>query len=132
MTDGIVFIGEYLNGRRNGKGREYKGIKIVFEGEYLNGKRSGKGKEYIDDYRGKFIYEGEYLNGMRNGKGKAYDYDDNLIFESEYKNNKRNGNYKYYVNGKLLIDYDYLDEEIIKLLLMKLNQKVLLIKFIHL
>ena len=114
MTDGIVFIGEYLNGRRNGKGREYKGIKIVFEGEYLNGKRSGKGKEYIDDYRGKFIYEGEYLNGMRNGKGKAYDYDDNLIFESEYKNNKRNGNHKNYVKGKLILDYDYLDDEIIK------------------
>ena len=51
---------------------------------------------------------------MRNGKGKAYDYDDNLIFESEYKNNKRNGNYKYYVKGKLILDYDYLDDEIVK------------------
>ena len=30
-----------------------------FEGEYLNGKRNGKGKEY--DNKGSVIYEGEYL-----------------------------------------------------------------------
>ena len=34
--------------------------------EYLNGMKNGKGKEY----EGKLIFEGEYLNGMRNGQGK--------------------------------------------------------------
>ena len=29
-----------------GKGKEYKNGKIIFEGEYLNGQRNGKGKEY--------------------------------------------------------------------------------------
>ena len=44
---------------------------MIFEGEYLNGKRNGKGKEY--DYYGNLIFEGEYLNGKRwNGKGKEY------------------------------------------------------------
>ena len=73
-----------------------------------------KGKEYNNDSRGIFILKGEYLNGKRNGKGKGYDYNGNLIFESEYKNGKRNGNYKFYANGKLMIDFEYLDEEIIK------------------
>ena len=42
--------------------------KLEFEGEYLNGKRNGKGKEY--NYEGKLLFEGEYLNGKRwNGKG---------------------------------------------------------------
>ena len=50
----------------------------------------------------------------RNGIWKSYDYNCNLIFESEYKNDKRNGNYKLYVNGKLIIDYEYLDNEIVK------------------
>ena len=50
----------------------------------------------------------------RNGIWKSYDYNGNLIFESEYKNDKRNGNYKLYVNGKLIIDYEYLDNEIVK------------------
>ena len=40
----------------------------MFEGEYLNGKRHGKGKKYDD--QGKIIFEGEYLNGKRHEKGK--------------------------------------------------------------
>ncbi len=35
----------------------------------LNGKRNGKGKEY-NIFSGNLVYEGEYLNGKRNGKGK--------------------------------------------------------------
>ena len=42
--------------------------KLKFEGEYLNGKRNGKGKEYDED--GQLIFEGKYLNGQRSGKGK--------------------------------------------------------------
>ena len=36
---------------------------LLFEGEYLNGKKNGKGKEY--DYYGELVYEGKYLNGER-------------------------------------------------------------------
>ena len=50
-----------------GKGKEYNyDGDLIFEGEYLNGKRNGKGKEY-DYYDGKLIFEGEYLNGKRKG-----------------------------------------------------------------
>ena len=42
--------------------------KLEYEGEYLNGKRHGKGKLY--NYDGKLEYEGEYLNGEKNGIGK--------------------------------------------------------------
>ena len=71
----IIFEGEYINGLKNGKGKEYDiklGGKLSFEGEYKNGLRNGKGKEY--HYRG-FNFEGNYLNGKRNGKGKEYIYD---------------------------------------------------------
>ena len=37
----------------------YYNEKLIFEGEYLNGKRNGKGKEYYDN--DKLIFEGEYL-----------------------------------------------------------------------
>ena len=43
----LIFEGEYLNGKRHGKGKEYDNNKIIFEGEYLNGKKHGKGKEYF-------------------------------------------------------------------------------------
>ena len=95
-----AFEGEYLNGERNGKGKEYyylernnnDNIKIKFEGEYKNGKRwngfgydtnnnlvyelkNGKGyvKEYSYYYSDNWLfYEGEYLNGEKNGRGKEY------------------------------------------------------------
>ena len=85
----IKYEGEYLNGKRNGKGKEYnyKGI-LKFEGEYLNGERNGKGKEYYSN--GQLEFDGEYLNGKRwNGKGKEYNYDDEIEFEGEYLKGKK-------------------------------------------
>ena len=94
---------------------------LAFEGEYLNGERNGKGKEYDDN--GKLRFEGEYLNGERNGKGKEYDYDGKLRFEGEYLNEKRNGKEKEQKNNeKIKYQKDIYEEsliEIIKLLLEK-------------
>ena len=46
----MLFEGEYINGKENGKGKEYYNYdKIKFEGEYINGRRNGKGKEYFDN-----------------------------------------------------------------------------------
>ena len=125
----LEFEGEYLKGKRNGKGKEYasEGIK-KFEGEYLNGKRHGYGKEYINL---KLRFEGEYLKGERNGRGKEYDLDTGeLIFEGEYLNGKKwngkgyneNGNIIYelnngkgkvkeYFNRELIFEGDYLNGE---------------------
>ena len=77
----------------NGFGKEFTNDddKLIFEGEYLNGKRNGKGKEY--NYDGKLKFEGEYLNGKRNRKGKKYHYDRGnnsyILFEGAYLNDKR-------------------------------------------
>ena len=55
---------------------------MIFEGEYLNGDRNGKGKEYYDN--GKLKFEGEYLNGkIWNGKG--YNIKGILEFEIKMK-----------------------------------------------
>ena len=68
------FSGRYIIYELNEIVKEYYGEddRLLFEGEYLNGKRNGKGKEY---YKDRLIFEGEYLNGKRHGKGKEYDYD---------------------------------------------------------
>ena len=60
-------IYELING--NGKIKEYAQYNgnLLFEGEYVNGLRNGKGKEY--NYDGKLAFEVEYLNnknGMEN------------------------------------------------------------------
>ena len=62
------------------------GIKnyLIFEGEFLDGKRNGKGKEYYKE--GKLKFEGEYLNGERNGMGKEYYRNGGIAFKGEYVN----------------------------------------------
>ena len=51
---------------------EYSYNKKLFEGEYLNGKRNAKGKLF--DFTGDLIFEGEFANGLKNGKGKEIGY----------------------------------------------------------
>ena len=117
--DSLIFEGEYLNGKRNGKGIEYynNGEK-KFEGEYLNGKRHGKGIEY--DINGRWEFNGEYLNGEKNGKGIEYKKNGDMSFIGKYLNGEKweaklsligKGEKKglmEYVNGQIwnLIDYD--------------------------
>ena len=98
------------------KARKYENI-LKYEGEYLNGKRNGKGKEF--DINGKLIFEGEYLNGLRKEKddNKNYDYDDEykyiyyIKFEGTIKNGVRNGLAKEYsLFNKLKFEGEYLKE----------------------
>ncbi len=110
-TNNMIFNGEYINGKRNGRGNEYNNKKLIFEGEYLNGFRwngtgynnngeidfiikngCGRGKEYNND--GKLEYEGGYFDGKRNGKGKEYHNNGKLKFEGGYFDGKRNGKEK--------------------------------------
>ena len=74
----LIFEGEYINGEKNGRGKEYY-IRspdeeiLIFDGEYINGKKNGKVKE-IDDVKNCVIFSSEYLNGERNGIGKEYEH----------------------------------------------------------
>ena len=110
----LKYEGEYLNGERNGKGKEYyHNYVFKYEGEYINGKRYGKGKEYYEN--GNLKFEGEYTNGdiwngngynyygkkefeIKCGKGsiKKYDGKGKLIFEGNYLNGERDGEGKEY------------------------------------
>ena len=76
--DDLIFEGEYLNRKRNGKAKEYWIDTIKFEGEYLKGKRNGKGKEYYSN--GTLKFEGEYLNNLI-WNGKGYDKFNTIIYE---------------------------------------------------
>ena len=127
----LVYKGEYSNGKRNGKGKEYNMIDghLIFEGEYFNGKRwSGKGyygynelkkgKGYVKDYDSIgfptiLIFEGEYLNGEKNGKGKEYNcFNGSLKFEGQYLYGKRNGKGKEFDEyGNLIFEGDYLNDK---------------------
>ena len=112
--DILIFEGEYLNGKRNGKGKEYNNEgNVIFEGEYKNGKRNGKGKIY--GKYGKKLFEGEFLKGIKNGKGKEYNLSFNVLFEGEYLNGKRwNGKKFLYQDNELYKDVLCFEGEVVK------------------
>jgi len=102
------YIGEYKNGERNGKGKEYdESDYLLYEGEYLNGKK-WNGKGY--DREGNILYEikngnGEIKIALYSKKGLCYK------FIGEYKNgNITKG--KFYHRGKLAFEGEYLNEEL--------------------
>ena len=127
----LIFEGEYVNGKKNGKGKEFyenNTPELKFEGEYLNDKRNGKGKEYY--INGKLIFAGEYLNSKRwkgkiygkynnnyselkGGKGfiKEYDEFNFIIYECKYINGERNGKGKEltFFDERLIYEYEYLN-----------------------
>ena len=124
-TNKLIFKGKYLNGKKNGKGKEYyESGRIKFDGEYLNDKKlsgigynenyrkiliiekNGKTRKYYDNGRLKF--EGEYIKGVKQGKAKKYCDDGTLKFEGEYLNGKKYGKGKeYYNNGNLMFEGKY-------------------------
>ena len=86
LKPSLKYEGEYRNGMKNGKGKEYEKDKLRYEGEFLNGQRHGKGEEFSKD--GQLEFEGEYKKGERwDGYGKEYDsFRNTLIYEGEYIN----------------------------------------------
>ena len=123
----LIYEGDYFNGDRNGKGKEYYNKnKLKFEGEYLNGKiwngkgynfegneefeiKNGKGYIKVFNFFGNLTFEGDYIDGDRNGKGKEFNREYTLIYEGEYLNGQRNGKGKEYNKfGELIYEGEYL------------------------
>ena len=80
LIDYQKLSGKYIIYEGEGIGKIYNSIdnKLIFEGELLKGKKNGKGKEYYSNGKIKFI--GEYYNGMK-WNGFGYDCNDNIIYE---------------------------------------------------
>jgi hypothetical protein len=78
FKNGDYYIGEFKNGKRNGRGiyiSESKYIKNNYEGEWKNDLAHGKGKSiYQEVYENgeifEEIYEGEFIDDLRSGKGE--------------------------------------------------------------
>ena len=86
-----VYKGDVKNGKPNGLGILLVGGKFVlrkYVGEWKDGKENGKGKETFPDGGG---YEGGWKNGLYNGHGTLTLYDIGLKYVGEYKDGLRNG-----------------------------------------
>ena len=116
-----VYIGDFNNGLKEGKGNEETN-EHIYEGNFKNDKKNGYGKIYYkemkDHYEGEFednkitgngkyfwyngeIYEGKLVNGKMHGKG-IYTWPDGGKYEGDYIDNTKEGNGIFkWPNGKI-------------------------------
>lgn len=106
----LIYIGKYVDGLKNGKGKlilpnifEYEGNfqkdkfngygiykckKYNYYGNFIDGKKNGKGK--YEDLEQNRIYEGYFLNDKKHGYGEE-EYSDGSYYKGDFKNDLKNG-----------------------------------------
>jgi hypothetical protein len=86
FPDGF-YVGDLVNGKRDGQGKMSYAHGNIYEGNWENGRKNGFGKMI---YTSGNVYEGNWEKGNRNGFGKM-NYANGEIYEGEWFNNKKNG-----------------------------------------
>ena len=94
--DGSWYEGEFEDGKLSGIGIYDWGNNRKYLGEWKNGKFEGKGKLMYSDGT---YYEGEFSGGKKNGFGK-YVWDVNKYYIGQWKDDKPNGKGTYNKYGK--------------------------------
>ena len=100
------FEGEIENGQPNGNGIWTQMDGATYVGQFVNGLREGVGTFTwsIHSPDGGDVYEGEYKNNRRNGKGKRT-YRDGSILEGDWKDNELWDGTKYDKEGNISVKY---------------------------
>ena len=123
---GKIYIGEWKNDLRNGKGVETWKDGERFVGNFKNDKREGYGIYY---YSNGDIYEGNYKNGKTEGFGVEY-YSNGDKYEGRFKNGNKEGQGVYYFeNGNREIGYYHNNESIGKAVLLTVNNEIQIINY---
>lgn len=121
MDDNFYYIGAFIDGVRQGKGKEYSKVSD-YEGDFYQNKKHGVGKiqyknvaeSYIGEFnkdeitgRGTYTwankdqFNGDFINGKMHGKGE-YLWPEGGRYVGEYKNNIKEGKgIFYWTNGRV-------------------------------
>jgi hypothetical protein len=97
--DDSIYYGDFVKGKRHGKGRLEFPNGSYYEGEWENNKMSGKGKEMLifdthtEYYEGEFLYNNFYGVGTLKFDSKL-DPNDSFTYVGNFVNNLYHGNGK--------------------------------------
>lgn len=93
---GSQYKGDWVNGRRTGKGEYFEAGKLVYAGEWHNDLQNGKGVEHSEEG----VYAGSFSFGLRSGYGELR-YRNGDVFSGAFQNNRIHGTgtLKYAVGG---------------------------------
>jgi len=108
--NGDVYEGNWINGKRHGKGKyDYADGISWYDGEWVDDKKEGYGTEHYPDND---EYKGYFKNGKRNGKG-IYKYVNGDIYDGNFTNSIRTGKGKYtWKKSGNVYDGDWLNDVI--------------------
>jgi len=87
LRDKSVYVGQWLHGRRNGKGTLYTADGGMMEG-YWNGLLHLKGREIHPTGD---LYEGDYNEGLKHGYGRYEDLPRKNSYEGQWQSDKKHG-----------------------------------------
>lgn len=82
-----IYIGQWYEKKRNGRGQQIYQDGSVYEGYWLNDKREGYGR--FIDFMGD-VYEGDWVNDSACGRGK-YTQKGGAYYYGDWQDNKQNG-----------------------------------------
>ncbi len=105
---GLVYEGEFKNGRLNGKGKKEYLFGAIAEGNFVENQLNGQGKKFANNsiwFGGRWLEEGEFKNDELDGQGKRnygeikkYLFFGDIVpgqsWEGDFKNGRLNGHGK--------------------------------------
>ena len=101
----------YVNGKREGNGRNITEDDKYYIGQFKNGLPNGKGVEYYKN--GNIKYEGDFINGDYEGDGQ-YTWEDGIYYIGQFKNSVPNGNgIMFYSNGTIKNQGNWINGEFV-------------------
>jgi hypothetical protein len=98
------FVGEIIDGKRQGKGKMIYKSGEIHEGNWVDDKKEGFCTIFLAD--GSINYTGEFKNDKPNGKGILYDHN-RVAFDGNWVNGKKDG------YGKFCVSTDEYSSELI-------------------
>ena len=101
------FIGNKINGKKEGKGIYFYTNGCKYEGYFKNDKKNGTGIFY---YNNGDKYEGNFEEGNYEGKGIFY-FNNGDRYEGNFEKNKYSGKGKYYYHNGDIFDGYWMDDK---------------------
>ena len=108
---GYKYTGKFKDGKQHGHGRETSYIElnpsdtVIYIGEFKNGEKQGKGtfEGKIKEPKSRIYYTGEWKNNLWHGQGKLIYTSaiERVRYEGEFKEGQQHGQGTVYKNGKL-------------------------------
>lgn len=102
---GCFYIGEHVDGKRQGEGILRFPNHDRYVGHFFNDLQNGKG---VIDYHNGDRYEGNFVDGKKQGKG-IFTWENNDRYEGEFLDDKINGKGVFYLNNGIVLYGEFKD-----------------------